>query len=136
MKIVLLNPPHSAIGSRIPGEHLPPLGLLSIGGPLLDDGHDVRLIDADLKYLSTDKIVFEVLNLAPQILMVGHSGSSSVHETILGSSRIVVELGEADQDSLFKVDKIPKSVTHTFHCLDRIVNALNDTCGHPIYKVV
>ena len=53
-----------------------------------------------------------------------------------GSSRIVVELGEADQDSLFKVDKIPKSVTHTFHCLDRIVNALNDTCGHPIYKVV
>ena len=54
----------------------------------------------------------------------------------LGSSRIVVELGEADQDSLFKVDKIPKSVTHTFHCLDRIVNALNDTCGHPIYKVV
>lgn len=83
MKIVLLNPPHSAIGSRIPGEHLPPLGLLSIGGPLLDDGHDVCLIDADLKYLSTDKIVFEVLNLAPQILMVGHSGSSSVHETIL-----------------------------------------------------
>ena len=54
----------------------------------------------------------------------------------IGSSRIVVELGEADQDSLFKVDKIPKSVTHAFHCLDRIVNALNDTCGHPIYKVV
>ena len=47
-----------------------------------------------------------------------------------------MELGEADQDSLFKVDKIPKSVTHAFHCLDRIVNALNDTCGHPIYKVV
>jgi hypothetical protein len=33
---LLLNPPHTAIGSRIPREHLPPLGLLSVGGPLLD----------------------------------------------------------------------------------------------------
>ena len=47
MRIALVNPPHSAIGSRIPDEQLPPLGLLAVGGPLLDDGHVVRLIDAD-----------------------------------------------------------------------------------------
>ena len=47
MRIVLVNPPHTAIGSRIPDDHLPPLGLLSIAGPLIDDGHDVRLVDAD-----------------------------------------------------------------------------------------
>ena len=29
MKIVLINPPHTAIGSRVPDDHLPPLGLLA-----------------------------------------------------------------------------------------------------------
>jgi hypothetical protein len=42
----LISVPHPSIGSRIPDDHLPPLGL-SIGGPLLDDGHDVRLIDGE-----------------------------------------------------------------------------------------
>jgi hypothetical protein len=32
MKILIINPPHEAIGSRMPGEMLPPLGLLAIGG--------------------------------------------------------------------------------------------------------
>ncbi len=35
MRILILNPPPPAIGSRIPREQLPPLGLLSVGGPLL-----------------------------------------------------------------------------------------------------
>ena len=47
-RIALLNPPHMSIGSRVPGELLPPLGLLQIGGPLIDAGHAVRLINADL----------------------------------------------------------------------------------------
>jgi anaerobic magnesium-protoporphyrin IX monomethyl ester cyclase len=41
-RITLLNPPHRSIGSRVPGELLPPLGLLQIGGPLIDAGHEVR----------------------------------------------------------------------------------------------
>ncbi len=41
MRILLINVPHSAIGSRLAGEHLPPLGLLSIGGVLIDQGHKV-----------------------------------------------------------------------------------------------
>jgi anaerobic magnesium-protoporphyrin IX monomethyl ester cyclase len=49
MRILLLNVPHPSIGSRIPDDHLPPLGLLSIGGPLIDAGHEVRLLDADLE---------------------------------------------------------------------------------------
>lgn len=47
MPILLVNVAHPAIGSRIPDDHLPPLGLLAIGGPLIDDGHAVRLIDGD-----------------------------------------------------------------------------------------
>ncbi|MCU9848902.1 hypothetical protein OEZ60_12895 [Defluviimonas sp. WL0024] len=35
MKIVLFNPPHTAIGSRVPGEQLPPLGHLAIVALLL-----------------------------------------------------------------------------------------------------
>src|ERR1051326_8064293 len=47
MRVLLLNPPHPSIGSRIPREHLPPLGLLALGGPLLDAGHHVKLLDAE-----------------------------------------------------------------------------------------
>ncbi len=83
MNIVIINPPHTAIGSRIPREHLPPLGLLSIGGPLLDDGFSVQLIDAELKPMSLAEIVDEVEHLQADTIMIGHSGSSSVHATVL-----------------------------------------------------
>ena len=33
-RILLINIAHPAIGSRIPKDHLPPLGLLCIGEPL------------------------------------------------------------------------------------------------------
>jgi hypothetical protein len=56
VRILLLNPPHIAIGSRIPREQLPPLGLLSIGGPLVDAGHDVTLLDAELGPLSRHEV--------------------------------------------------------------------------------
>jgi anaerobic magnesium-protoporphyrin IX monomethyl ester cyclase len=83
MKIVLVNPPHTAIGSRIPDDHLPPLGLLSIGGPLIDAGHNVTLIDAEFRPLSIESVVDAVFNVAPDMLMIGHSGSTSAHPTAL-----------------------------------------------------
>ncbi|TWT63423.1 magnesium-protoporphyrin IX monomethyl ester anaerobic oxidative cyclase [Rubinisphaera italica] len=83
MNIVIINPPHTAIGSRIPREHLPPLGLLSLGGPLLDDGFSVQLIDAELKPMSLSEIVDEAERLQADTIMIGHSGSSSVHATVL-----------------------------------------------------
>lgn len=82
-KILLLNPPHTAIGSRIPDDHLPPLGLLAIGGPLLDAGFAVELLDADVDPLSPAEIVRRVKRAAPRIVMVGHAGSSTAHATIL-----------------------------------------------------
>jgi anaerobic magnesium-protoporphyrin IX monomethyl ester cyclase len=89
MRITILNPPHASIGSRIPDEQLPPLGLLSIGGPLIDDGHDVTLVDADRENLADDEIVRRVVALAPEVLMVGHSGSTSAHPVV---SRLVRKL--------------------------------------------
>jgi anaerobic magnesium-protoporphyrin IX monomethyl ester cyclase len=82
MKVTLINPPHTAIGSRIPDDHLPPLGLLSIGGPLIDAGFAVDLLDADLEDLGIDGIVQETAGRQPDVVMLGHSGSSSAHATV------------------------------------------------------
>ncbi|MEI2456382.1 magnesium-protoporphyrin IX monomethyl ester anaerobic oxidative cyclase [Lysobacter firmicutimachus] len=82
LRILLLNPPHTAIGSRVPREQLPPLGLLSIGGPLLDAGFAVELLDAEFGPMPIDEVVRQVVERAPDLLMVGHSGSTSAHPTI------------------------------------------------------
>ena len=79
MRILLINPPHPSIGSRIPHEHLAPLGLLAIGGPLLDAGHEVRLLDAEFGPMSTQEIVTQAVTFAPQAILLGHSGSTSGH---------------------------------------------------------
>jgi len=77
LRVCLLNPTHTAIGSRISSDHLPPLELLSIAGPLLDDGFAVRLIDADLAALTARQTVVAVLAEPLAVVMVGHAGSSS-----------------------------------------------------------
>ncbi len=108
MKIVLINPPHTAIGSRIPGEHLPPLGLLSVGGPLLDAGYAVRLIDADLSLMSVNAILDALQVEMPDVVMIGHSGSSSVHAT-------VVEICKAVKGALPEVTIVYGGVHPTYH---------------------
>jgi anaerobic magnesium-protoporphyrin IX monomethyl ester cyclase len=89
MRILLVNVPHPAIGSRIPDDHLPPLGLLAIGGPLIDAGHEVRLIDGDLDNLATIDIVANAVALAPDAVLFGHSGSTSGHPVIAEVARAV-----------------------------------------------
>lgn len=91
-KIILINPPHTAIGSRIPGEHLPPLGLLSVGGPLLDAGFSVSLLDADLENLSLTAITEHVQQEQPALAMLGHSGSSSAHATVVELCRLLKQV--------------------------------------------
>ncbi len=88
MRILLLNPPHTAIGSRcVPDDHLPPLGLLSLGGPLLDAGHQVELLDADLTNLEPERIVDEICRRQPEAVLVGHAGSTSAHPTVAQLTR-------------------------------------------------
>ena len=83
LRVCLLNPTHTAIGSRIPDDHLPPLGLLSVGGPLVDDGFAVRLVDADRQGLNAQQAVAAVLAEPVDVVMMGHSGSSSAHVTVV-----------------------------------------------------
>ena len=83
MRILIVNPPHTAIGSRVPDDHLPPLGLLCIGGPLIDDGHDVSLLDCEFGPLSLFDIRTRIRDHAPDALLIGHSGSTSAHPTAM-----------------------------------------------------
>lgn len=87
MHILMINPPHPSIGSRIPDEHLPPLGLLSVGGPLVDAGHWVRLLDAEFGPLTTHQIVAQAREQAPEAILVGHSGSTSGHPAVAELTR-------------------------------------------------
>src|SRR5215475_10285567 len=91
MRILLINVPHPAIGSRIPDDHLPPLGLLAIGGPLIDDGHQVLLIDAEFGPMPTDQIMAKATAFAPDVILFGHSGSTSGHPVIVGIARAMVD---------------------------------------------
>jgi len=89
MKILLLNPPHPSIGSRIPREHLPPLGLLSLGGPLIDAGHEVELLDAEFGPMPVGQIVSNTRRYAPQVVLLGHSGSTSGHPGAMQVARAI-----------------------------------------------
>src|SRR5262245_39878846 len=89
MRLLLINPPHPSIGSRIPREQLPPLGLLSIGGPLIDDGHDVRLLDAEFGPMPFAEIVAQAVAINPEVILLGHSGSTSGHPIVAELTRML-----------------------------------------------
>jgi len=91
MKILIINPPHLSIGSRLAHEHLPPLGLLSIGGPLIDAGHQVKLLDADFKPLKHPQILEKVLEEMPDTVLLGHSGSTSAQPIINDITKLIKE---------------------------------------------
>lgn len=91
LNVTLINPSHTAIGSRIPDDHLPPLGLLCVGGALLDIGCQVKLVDSDLTNDNLATTVQKAVNShhsqssgekTPDLLLIGHSGSSTVHDTV------------------------------------------------------
>jgi anaerobic magnesium-protoporphyrin IX monomethyl ester cyclase len=91
LHILLVNIPHPAIGSRIPREQLPPLGLLCVGGPLIDDGHQVELIDAEFGPMGLADLTAEIVRRSPDAVLFGHSGSSSGHPIIAQVSASVAK---------------------------------------------
>jgi len=108
MRVLLINTPHPSIGSRIPHEHLPPLGLLSIGGPLIDAGHEVRLVDAEFGPMSMREIVEQAVTFAPGAVLFGHSGSTSGHP-------VIVQVTRAIREALPEARIIYGGVFPTFH---------------------
>lgn len=82
MRILLINPPYRALTIVGMGPQVP-LGLLSIGGPLIDAGHEVRLLNAEQTMLGDAEIVRRMQAFAPDVVMIGHSGSTPAHPTVL-----------------------------------------------------
>jgi len=89
MRFLLINSPHPAIGSRIPHEHLPPLGLLCVGGSLIDAGHQVQLLDAEFGPMPAVEILRQVLAAEPDAVLLGHSGSTSAHPILAELTRLI-----------------------------------------------
>src|ERR1700709_2893427 len=91
MRFLLINAPIPRSASRIPDAHLPPLGLLAIGGPLVDDGHEVRLIDGEFGPMPVQAIVTEAVSFFPDAVLFGHSGSTSGHPVIAEIAHCIAE---------------------------------------------
>lgn len=91
MRILLINPPYRANTIRGMGPQVP-LGLLMIGGPLIDAGHEVRLFNAEEPILSAAAIVAKVRALAPDVVMAGHSGSTPAHPVVLAMLAAIKEV--------------------------------------------
>ncbi len=122
-RILLINIAHPAIGSRIPKDHLPPLGLLCIGGPLIDAGHDIKLLDAELAPLNFQQVADFTAQHQPDIVMFGHSGSSTAHPLILELSGM---LKQNNPDLLIAYGGVHPSyfwqeTLEQHHCIDYIV---------------
>ncbi|WP_298967016.1 magnesium-protoporphyrin IX monomethyl ester anaerobic oxidative cyclase [uncultured Methylobacterium sp.] len=108
MRILLVNVPHPAIGSRIPDDHLPPLGLLAVGGPLIDDGYDVALIDGEFGPMPVADLVAAIRGHAPEAVLFGHSGSTSGHP-------VITEVASAVARALPKAVIVYGGVFPTYH---------------------
>jgi len=101
---------------------MPPLGLLSVGGPLLDAGHDVRLLDADVEPLSVSEVVSAATSWEPRAILIGHSGSTSAHPQI-------VKLAEALKAMLPTALIVYGGVFPTYHASDILL-------AHPAIDVI
>src|SRR5689334_24519901 len=50
-----------------------------VGGPLIDAGHRVELLDAECRRLGPAAIAREVRRRGPDVVMTGHAGSTPAH---------------------------------------------------------
>jgi anaerobic magnesium-protoporphyrin IX monomethyl ester cyclase len=89
MKVLLINPPYQTFTSNFGVGHQVPLGLLMVGGPLIDAGHEVRLLDAESRRLNLEQVVRETLSWRPDVVMTGHAGSTPAHPTCMRMLRAI-----------------------------------------------
>lgn len=78
-KILLTNAPRGYISSEYGLGYQIPLGLVLVGGPLVDAGYEVKLLDADAKKLSIDEVVKVAKQFQPDLIGISHTGSTAAH---------------------------------------------------------
>jgi anaerobic magnesium-protoporphyrin IX monomethyl ester cyclase len=82
-RVLLINPARHFIANQNGLGYLIPLGLVCIGGPLIDAGFTVKLIDHDAYGWSFKKLIQEVGKFQPDYVLLGHSGSTASHKTAI-----------------------------------------------------
>ncbi len=82
-RVLLINPARHFIANHHGVGYLTPLGLVYIGGPLIDAGFIVKLIDHDAYGWSFKKLIEEVGKFQPDYVLLGHSGSTAAHKTVI-----------------------------------------------------
>ncbi|MCB0013581.1 MAG: radical SAM protein, partial [Anaerolineales bacterium] len=87
----LLTPARRFIANRFGLGYQIPLGLVLLGGPLLDAGHTVRLIDNDLYGWSLPRLTAEISAFCPDYILIGHTGSTAAHDTCVATARALRE---------------------------------------------
>ena len=92
MRILIINPPYQTFTCNLGVGHQTPLGLLMVGGALLDAGHEVELLDAEVLRMKDAAIVRHVQERRPDMVMVGHAGSTPAHPVCM---RVLGKVKEA-----------------------------------------
>ncbi len=85
MRVLLINPPYVSLTSAHGVGHQIPFGLLCIGGPLIDAGHDVHLLDAERQRLAGAGLEAAIAAFEPDVVMTGHAGSTPAHPACLAA---------------------------------------------------
>lgn len=83
MRVLLVNPPYVSLTSAHGVGHQIPFGLLCIGGPLIDAGHHVELLDAERLRLTGRALAAAIAASRPDVVMTGHAGSTPAHQACL-----------------------------------------------------
>ena len=64
--VMLINPARHFIANKAGLGYLTPLGLVLLGGPLLDAGFDVRLVDHDMNGWTFERLLQEIKESQPR----------------------------------------------------------------------
>ncbi|HJR78535.1 MAG TPA: radical SAM protein [Anaerolineales bacterium] len=88
-RIALIHPARHFISNHFGVGYLTPLGLISIGGPLIDAGFKVRLIDHDLYGWSNERLIQELTDFNADYALLGHSGSTAAHTTAIKTTQAI-----------------------------------------------
>lgn len=91
MRILLINPPYHSLTSLYGVGAQTPLGLLWVGGALVDAGYEVMLVDAEARRLTVGEVVDRAADLDPNIIMTGHAGSTPAHPAVMSMARALKE---------------------------------------------
>ena len=124
MNILLLTPARRFIANRYGLGYQLPLGLVLIGGPLVDAGHQVELIDNDALGWSDAELVERLRSAPPDCIMIGHSSPTASHPIAM---RTAQALKAAFPDSVIVYGGVypsytAKAVLDENICVDVIVH--------------